>query len=111
MGTRKKRQRSSGSGTGELNKLKKVTETVLSHFPRKPFADFLDEINHQLNTSKRPSKELGWHEADPDLLVRESRLMKDALKPINGTPVVAVNAEGEPVQKMDFLTEEEYLNI
>ncbi|WP_179336035.1 DNA-directed RNA polymerase subunit beta' [Winogradskyella costae] len=26
-------------------------------------------------------------------------------------PGIAINAEGEPVQKMDFLTEEEYLNI
>ena len=26
-------------------------------------------------------------------------------------PGLAVNAEGEPVNKMDFLTEEEYINI
>ena len=26
-------------------------------------------------------------------------------------PGIAKNAEGEPLQKMDFLTEEEYLNI
>ena len=26
-------------------------------------------------------------------------------------PGIATNEEGEPVQKMDFLTEEEYLNI
>ena len=26
-------------------------------------------------------------------------------------PGIAMNAEGEPLQKMDFLTEEEYLNI